>query len=469
MKQIRPAPANALLHHGSLSAGGSEEMVGGFSPLAWVRGCNAGLLAFAACAMAHANPAGDSLRAQLAAAAPGVVIRVAAGVYDGPFTIDRPLHLVAAPGAMLRGNGQGNVVAVRAPDVAITGFVIRGSGRNLSTDDAAIHITGDRAIICRNHISDMLHGIYVRKANDCRFIDNVILGDGANADIIADPVIAGLQAGDAASAELCSVTTPQDRRGNGIHLWNSRGHFISGNTIRGTRDGIYFSFTSGTVAQRNTITHVRYGLHYMYSDENVFVQNTFAENAAGAALMYSRKLVLRANRFVSNRSQRAYGLLLQAIDDTRIEGNTIAGNTVGLYMENGNRNTVCANLITDNYVGLRVNDSTAESRFYGNTFAHNIHPLETDGGNGTNLWAVAGRGNHWTNAVTLDLNRDGVADLPHREPDLFGRWRRTFPAIGLLSASPGERLLRVVFSRLALPGLPGITDPKPLVNATTLP
>lgn len=429
----------------------------------------AALLASAVCTFASANPGGDALRAQLAAAKPGETIHVATGTYDGPFVIDRPVHLLAAPGAILRGDGHGNVVSVRAPDAEIAGFGIRGSGRELIEDNAAIHITSDRALIRDNHISDMLHGIYVRKANDCRIINNVILGDGADDDIIADPVIAGLQAGDAASAELCAAPLPQDRRGNGIHLWNSRGHFISGNTIRGTRDGIYFSFTSGTITQGNSINHVRYGLHYMYSDENVFMRNTFAENAAGAALMYSKKLVLRDNHFVSNRSQRAYGLLLQSIDDTLVEGNTIAGNTVGLYMENGNHNTVRANLITGNYVGLRVNDSTAESRFYDNTFSYNIHPLETDGGNGSNLWAVAGRGNHWTNATTLDLNRDGVADLPHREPDLFGRWRRTFPAIGLLSASPGERLLRLVFSRLALPGLSGVTDLKPLVNATTAP
>jgi nitrous oxidase accessory protein len=162
-------------------------------------------------------------------------------------------------------------------------------------------------------------------------------------------------------------------------------------------------------------------------------------------------------------------LLLQSIDDTRIEGNTIEGNTVGLFIENGNNDTLRGNRIAGNYVGLRVSDSTADSRFYENTFANNIHPIETSGGNAANAWAVGGRGNHWDDANTLDLNRDGIADLPHREPDLFGAWRRTFPAIGLLSASPGERLLRMIHSRLALPGLPGVTDPKPLTHAAPLP
>lgn len=413
----------------------------------------------------HANPAGDELRARLATASPGAEIHVAAGIYDGPFVMDKPLRLLGESGAVLRGNGQGHVVAVRAPDVEIAGFVVRGSGRNLFDDCAAIHITGARAFIHDNRVLDMLHGIYVRKADDCRIEHNVVVGDGARDEAIADPVALGLKAGDAANGELCDVVSVQDRRGNGIHLWNSSGHLVTGNIIRGTRDGIYFSFTRRTIVRANTIARVRYGLHYMYSDENVFEGNTFTENAAGAALMYSRRLVLRGNHFAANRSHRAYGLLLQSVDDTRIEGNSIESNTLGLFMENGNNNTVRANRIAGNYVGLRVSDSTEHSAFTENTLTGNIHPIETSGANTANLWALAGRGNRWDGAVRLDLDRDGVADLPHHEPDLFGAWRRSFPAVGLLSASPGERLLRFIHSRLALPGLPGITDPKPLLGS----
>ncbi|HEU5078428.1 MAG TPA: NosD domain-containing protein [Opitutaceae bacterium] len=410
---------------------------------------------------------GDELRARIAAAPSGATIRVPAGDYRGTFVIERSLHLVAEPGAVLHGNGQGNVVAVRGADVEISGFVVRGSGRNLFDDNAAIHITGARASIHDNRIVDMLHGIYVRKANDCRIERNVIFGDGALNDAIADPVIAGLKAADAASGDLCSVPDSQDRRGNGIHLWNSSGHLVDRNTIEGTRDGIYFSFTRGTLVRGNRISHVRYGLHYMYSDENVFERNVFSENVAGAALMYSKKLLLHENHFVANRSHRAYGLLMQSIDATRVERNVIEGNTVGLFLENGNNNTIQGNRIVGNYVGLRVSDSTADSRFFENVFLGNIHPLETSGSNTANLWAVAGRGNYWDDAMVFDLNRDGVADLPHREPDLFGAWRRDFPVIGLLSASPGERLLRVIHSRLALPWLSGVSDPRPLVAPST--
>ncbi len=414
---------------------------------------------------------GDALRERIRAAAPGDTILVAPGDYDGPFVLEKPLRLLAvtpdsgtAGAVILRGDRRTHVVAIRAPDVELAGFTIRGSGRDLSSDHAAVHITGPRAFIHGNRVIDSLHGIYVRKAGSCRIEDNVILGDGAPVAAAGsiDPLSKSLKP---AESELCEIEAIQDRRGNGIHLWNSVGHLISGNTITGTRDGIYFSFTDETLVRRNTITGVRYGLHYMYSDDNRFEENTFSDNAAGSALMYSKHLVLRANRFTGNRNHRAYGLLLQSVDDTVVEENLIAGNTLGFFMENSNNNTIRSNRILNNYVGLRVSDSTRDTVFSENTFSRNIHPVETSGRNVANAWAAKGRGNRWEGSLALDLNRDGIADLPHREPDLFGPWRRNFPAIGLLSASPGERLLRLVHSRLAIPGISGITDPAPLTTA----
>ncbi len=419
-----------------------------------------GLALLLRASLVRAATPGDALRAELAAAVPGATINVPAGDYDGPFIITTPVHLRGAPGAVLRGDKQTHVVDVRAPDVEIAGFIIRDSGLELIDDDAGVHISAPRAWIHDNRIVDTLHGIYVKKADNCRLEHNIIVGSGA-AGTVPDPVLNGQRPD---GAELCSVNLAQDRRGNGIHLWNSAGHLIIGNTIVGMRDGVYFSFTEKTVVRDNTLRRLRYGLHYMYSDENTFERNTFTDNAAGAALMFSRGLTLRDNHFVANRSQRAYGLLLQSIDDSRIENNEISGNTLGLYMEGGNHCVITGNRVTRNYVGVRVTDSCVGNEFFGNTFAGNLHAVETSGANTANTWAVAGRGNYWDDELRLDLDHNGVADLPHREADLFGAWRRTFPVIGLLSGSPGEHLLRFIHARIAMPGIPGVTDPAPLLD-----
>ena len=300
----------------------------------------------------------------------------------------------------------------------------------------------------------------MRHADGARIIGNVIVGRSEVLEPV-DPLRNGLEPG---AGELCAVPLNQNRRGNGVHIWNSSGHVIAGNTIRDTRDGIYLSFVDGSEVRDNDIQHVRYGLHYMYSDHNRFERNLFTDNAAGAALMFSKGLTLAANRFVANRSHRAYGLLLQSVDDTTISDNEIAGNTLGLFMEGGHGNRVLRNRVAGNHIGIRVSDSSDENVFAGNRFAGNVHPVETSGVNGSNRWALDGRGNEWDDASRLDLDGDGIADLPHRELDLFGELRRPFPAIGLLAGSPGERLLRFVYARIAIPGIPGVVDPAPLVT-----
>lgn len=406
---------------------------------------------------------GAWLRERLAVAPAGATIEVPEGRYSGPFTIARPLTLRGNGRAVLVGDRTTHVVAIRAADVTLEGFEVRGSGLELARDEAAIHVMGARAVIRGNRIVDSLHGIYVRHADHVRIERNTVLGMAQTPESI-DPLKGGLKPGE---GEICATPLNQNRSGNGVHVWNSTGHVIAGNTIRDTRDGIYFSFVADSEVRDNDIARVRYGLHYMYSDRNRFAGNVFRDNAAGAALMYSKGLTLTGNRFVANRSHRAYGLLLQSLDDTTVVDNDIRGNTLGIFMENGHANRVLDNRITANHIGIRVSDSSDANVFAGNRFTGNVHPVETTGGNSSNQWALDGRGNQWEGASRIDLDRNGIADLPHRELDLFGEMRRTFPAIGLLAGSPGERLLRFVHARIALPGAAGIVDPSPIVTGAS--
>ncbi len=412
---------------------------------------------------AAAPPAADDpdwLRRAVREAAPGAVIDVPAGPHAGPIIIDRPLHLRGARGALIAGSGHGHVVEIRAPDVTVSGLTIRGSGADLTHDDAGIHVGAPGARLHGNTIVDTLHGIYVRGVDDCRISANVIRGR-APVEQIADPLTTDLRL---SAAELCSTPLAQDRRGNGIHVWKGAGHLITGNDIRGTRDGIYFSFCDRTVVRGNVIRGVRYGLHYMYSDDNVFERNRFTESSAGSALMYSRSIELRDNRFLANRSHRAYGLLMHTVEETRVENNVIVGNTIGLFVENSVGNTFVGNRLRANYIAVRLSDSSTGNRFSANRMLGNIHAVESSGRNRDNRWSIAGVGNRWDDALAFDFDRDGIADTPHHEADLFGPWRRAFPEIGLLAGSPGERALRFLHARLRLPGLPGVKDEHPLLE-----
>jgi len=398
--------------------------------------------------------AAETLQDRIDRASAGDAIRIEAGVHAGPIMINKSLTLIGEPGAEIRGNGVGNVIAIAADDVTLIGLRVTGSGIRLMDDDAAIFVTGNRARIDKCVIADSLHGIYLKKVSDAQVLNNRIQGKTTLASS-TDPIEKGI----GQTSENCDTTLVANRRGNGIHQWNSEKNLIRGNDISDTRDGIYFSFTNNCRVENNVIHHTRYGLHYMYSDANVFESNTFTENSAGAAIMFSKNMVIHGNRFVNNRGHRAYGLIVQSSDRSRLEQNEIDENAVGLSFNQCNANTVLGNRVTHNYIGLRVGSNSDDNQFTENIFAKNLHPVETGGSDvsGTR-WSVNGVGNFWDGATELDLNGDGINDLPHRELDLFGVLRRDFPTIALLSDSPALKLLRFAHERAALPGASVIED-----------
>ncbi len=368
--------------------------------------------------------------------------------------INKSLTVIGENGAEVRGSGAGNAITISADDVTVRGLRVTGSGLRLMDDDAAIFVTGNRPKIDNCVIADSLHGIYLKKISGAQILDNRIQGKTTLA-ASSEPVEKGI----GQSSENCDTTLVSNRRGNGIHQWNCEGNLIRGNDISETRDGIYFSFTNNCRVEDNFIHHVRYGLHYMYSDGNQFESNTFTENSAGAAIMFSKDLVIRGNRFVNNRGHRAYGLIFQSSDRSRLEQNEISENAVGLSFNQCNANSVAGNRVTHNYIGLRVGSNSDDNQFTENVFAKNLHPVETGGSDlsGTR-WSVNGVGNFWDDATELDLDGNGINDLPHRELDFFGVLRRDLPAIAFLSDSPALKLLRFAHERAASPGANVIED-----------
>ena len=395
-----------------------------------------------------------TLQERIDAADAGETVRLKAGVHAGPIVINKSLTIIGENDTEIRGNGRGSVVTITADDVVLKKLRITGSGLRLSDDDAAVFVTGNRATIDNNVIANSLHGVYLKKVSGAQILNNRIEGK-TTLVVSSDPVEKAM----GSSAENCDTTLVANRRGNGIHQWNCEGNLIRNNDISDTRDGIYFSFTNNSRVENNLIHHVRYGLHYMYSDGNIFENNTFAENAAGAAIMFSKDLVVRGNRFVSNRGHRAYGLIFQSSDRSILESNEISENAVGLSFNQCNANKIVANRVTHNYIGLRVGSNSDDNEFTENIFTRNLHPVETGGSDvsGTR-WSVKGIGNFWGDGLELDLDRDGINDLPHRELDLFGVLRRDFPAIAFLSDSPALKVLRFAHERAALPGANMIED-----------
>jgi nitrous oxidase accessory protein len=76
--------------------------------------------------------------------------RVAAGVYHERLTLEQPVVLLGAPGAVIEGDGGGTVILVRAP-ATIRGLTIRGSGGDQSREDSGILATGADGLVVEDN------------------------------------------------------------------------------------------------------------------------------------------------------------------------------------------------------------------------------------------------------------------------------------------------------------------------------
>ncbi len=84
--------------------------------------------------------AGESVQAAINKAEPGDVVRLGKGLHKGAVVIGQPVDLVGEPGAVIDGQGTGNVILVNAPNVVVRGLEVRGSGSNMPELNSGIFV-----------------------------------------------------------------------------------------------------------------------------------------------------------------------------------------------------------------------------------------------------------------------------------------------------------------------------------------
>ena len=402
-----------------------------------------------------AAPQPSPLAARIAAAAPGAVLTVAGGVHHGDITIDKPLTLIGESGAILDGDGKGNVIRIAASHVTVRNLTIRNSGTSLTDMDAGIFV--DRkardVVIEGNDLEHILFGIYLDGARDVRVLDNRVRG------------------------------IPQLRlvdRGDGIHLWNDSGVLVKGNDIGGTRDGIYIYISPHNRIVGNRIHGVRYGVHYMYSNHDTLEFNVSSGNTAGYALMQSDHL-----RIVGNRSSgdRDYEILLNYVTYSDFQGNVIrhvrgepgfsggivpGGEGKGIFIYNAEYNRLHGNVIADCPIGVHITAGSDHDVFFDNSFIANRVQVKYVQ-NMTEEWSWHGPGNYWSDYLGWDLNGDGRGDVPYRPNNGVDVLLWKYPSASLLMSSPAILLLRYVQHAFPVFIPPGIQDSHPLMRPPAAP
>lgn len=384
---------------------------------------------------------GEALRKAVAAAPAGTVLRLAAGIHAGPVTIERPLVLDGEDGAIVQGSGEGKVITVMAPDVAIRRVTVRGSGTSLFGMDSGIFLdkTAERAVVEHNRLEANLIGVYVWGATDSRVRDNVITGRD-----------------DLRLAE----------RGNGVQLWNAPGTIVENNDISRVRDGIFTVTNRHNVFRNNRLHELRFGVHYMYTNDTEVSGNVSTGNHVGYALMYSDRLTIRNNL---SDGDRDHGFLFNFANFSRIDGNAVIhGGEKCLFIFNANGNRFHDNWFEGCRIGIHFTAGSERNEIAGNAFVANRTQVMYVGTRYLD-WSVAGRGNYWSDNPAFDLNGDGIADTAYRPNDVVDQvvWR--YPAAKLLLNSPATQIVRWAQAQFPalLPG--GVVDTAPLMTPPQVP
>lgn len=387
------------------------------------------------------DPTAGNLSQVVTRSAPGDRLLFAAGTYAGPVVVDKPLILEGAAGAVIDGGGSGSVVKILAPGVTVRGLKLKGSGVKGEDFDSGIYIEkgADRPVIEGNSVEGNLFGIVLHGCNDAVVRNNQI----ANRNDLW-----------------------LNDRGNGVHVWNSAGSLVEGNTVRGGRDGIFIQVSHGNVIRANRFESLRFAVHYMYANRNEVSDNVSIRNHVGFALMYSDRIRVLRNISIAD---RYHGLMLHTTHHSEVAENYIYGTGEKcLFIYTAARNEIHGNRLERCGIGVHFTGGSERNVFFANSFVANETQVKYTG---LKLyeWSKDRRGNYWSDNPAFDLDGDGIADTAYRPNTLIDWvvWR--YPLVKLLLSSPAVETLRYVQQQFPTfyPG--GAIDSYPLMTPTAVP
>lgn len=382
-----------------------------------------------------------SLPAALAHAAPATTI-VVRGPQHGDVIVARSVTIRGEADASVSGGGVG--ITIAAPRVTIEGLRFHGFvSDDISGQHAALLVNAPYARVLRNRFDGNAFAVNVQRA------DGTIIGDN---------LITGL------------ARSQPEAAGDAVRVWSSKNVEITGNTMELGRD-VFVSYSPGLVVRDNVIRSSRYGMHTMFTNEVTVTGNRFDGNEIGANFMYARGLVVTGNTFLANHGPTGYGIGLEDVDSSRISGNRIIRNHVGVNTvdsptDPAQPDSISANLFAHNGSGLSVQSNPHALRIIGNGFLDNLEDVEVSGGGtaGGIVWNAAGAGNYWSTYAGYDRNGDGIGDIPYAPRAAFESLTDAHPELQMFRYSPAAEA--VEFAARALPAT--ASEPKLVDNAPRL-
>lgn len=322
-------------------------------------------------------------------ASSGATIILPPGRYEGPLVVDKSIELIVEE--------EGTVT-------------LHHSG-----SEPAIRIEADEVT---------LTGLYIETASD-----GIVMRDADRSEVRNTTIVWG-----------GSSDTKSFAKGNGIDLYNAHQVRLIGNTIRSMSDGIYMENSDDTHVADNRIENSRYGVHCMYTKGTVIERNVGIQNVTGAMVMAVRNVKVIQNTFTEqDENVNAQGILLFDAEETLVEGNSIEGNRVGLYVEKSANNELVRNKLTYNFIGIQLIHSE-QNVIRENQMMGNVSDAEAKDSPNNEITS-----NFWDGLQGIDLDGDGASELRYAINPFFSGLVQKRPAFQLFFQSPGMVFLESLF------------------------
>lgn len=386
---------------------------------------------------------------------PGDVVLLQTGTYQGNFHIDTPLTLRCDTGATLDGLGQKDTIAISASNVTVEGCNIINWGSDLTRMDAGVVVKreADNVTIQNNYFHGISFAVFLDAAPNTKIWHNRIEG--------------------------VEKIRSQDR-GNGIHLYATKGADVAFNTVWHTRDGIYIDTSNQNTIRNNEFHHLRYGVHYMYSYHNTVANNYTHHTRTGYALMQSKFLTVTGNR---SEHDQNYGILMNYITNSRIEHNQVtdvrqgvnmAGGEIAgaegkaLFMYNSLFNVIHGNTLKTSDLGIHLTAGSENNDIYRNNFIANAQQVKYVA-NRLQEWSKDQQGNFWSDYLGWDRDQNGTGDTPYEPNDSIDKLLWKYPSAKILMNSPAVETLRWIQREFPVLKSPGVKDSFPLMQPASAP
>lgn len=367
---------------------------------------------------------------------PGTTVHLTPGFYEGPWEITSEGVVVEAHGAMLIGPTEGSAVILAAPGITISGLIVNGAGPvdDLYTPDTAFWL-----IDCA----------------DCQLNEVTVVNARSAVRVESSPaasVTGGFFTGAAGSPALTVFDSP------GLTLTQTR--------VEGYLDGVYIENSDSVSVVENEFSGAsRYALHVMFSRDTQLLRNVVRGGNVGSAVMYGRDIVVSENLFEGHVGPLAFGLLLQELENAVVNGNRFDGNTVGMLIVSAPDVRIEANIISNGGFGMLVRRSRlgpgSDVTVVGNTFFGNVSDVAVDDPEA----AVTTSGNSYEAASRLDMDGDGVSDVPFLPSSTYDMLASRQSDLSLFALSPGILLWQSAEATVPALRLATLTDEAPRISS----